>query len=266
MPAIASRVVTTNAEREHTRRRLNGLAAETEADPAGRVPDWLESEPEERRTRTWLPERFQGARIDPGKRGTIALAGFGAVIAVVAALLVVRQPAAGPVPAIMPVEPVATAITTTMAAPLEIVVSVVGLVTDPGLVTLQPGARVDDAIEAAGGAAKGADLLALNLAQKLNDGEQVVVGPESGANQPSAVLSSGTSGSSGSAGGGGDLVNLNSATETELDALPGVGPVTAASIVAWREANGRFDSLDQLAEVEGIGPSRLAKLRDLVTL
>ena len=143
----------------------------------------------------------------------------------------------------------------------EIVVSVVGLVQEPGLVTLAPGARVADAIEAVGGGAKGADLVALNMAQRLNDGDQVVVGEGAGASRTSAVVTSGGLGNSPSG-----VVNLNTATEAELDQLPGVGPVTAAAIVSRRKNVGRFQSVDQLAEVEGIGPSRLAKLRELVTV
>lgn len=264
--------MTTTEDRELTRRRLRALtasspaeassAAPSPADPAeGRVPDWLEAEPQESPSKSWLPERLRTARLDPGRRGTLALAGLGAVIAIVAAALVIRQtPERGPVPAVMPVSSAAASST---VVPTEIVVSVVGLVLDPGLVKLKPGARVADAIEVAGGAARGADLVALNLAQRLNDGDQVVVGSASGGSNPSTVLSAG--GSSGS-GGQGAKVNLNTATEAELDGLPGVGPVTAASIVEYRKKNGRFDSVDQLAQIEGIGPSRLSKLRDLVTV
>ncbi len=164
------------------------------------------------------------------------------------------------------------------AAEAELVVSVVGLVTQPGLVRLQPGSRIADAIAAAGGPVEGADLLALNMAARVADGDQIVVGvvpPQA----PPPV--SGTSSTQGAASGGGTVdgggpadppegspsggtVDLNAATVAELDALPGVGPVTATSIVSWRETNGRFASVDQLAEVDGIGPGRLAKIRDLV--
>ncbi|WP_232717688.1 ComEA family DNA-binding protein [Gordonia metallireducens] len=166
--------------------------------------------------------------------------------------------------------------------PAQLVVSVVGLVNKPGLVRLAPGARVAEAIDQAGGVRKGADLLSLNLAQVLRDGDQVLVGYAGGDGQMSmrsAVVgadgasaapgpSAGPSGppSESSAAAPGGRVDLNTATETELDALPGIGPVTAKAILDWRERNGRFSSVDQLAEVDGIGPARLAKLRDHVTV
>ncbi|MGB3707407.1 helix-hairpin-helix domain-containing protein [Gordonia sp. (in: high G+C Gram-positive bacteria)] len=156
----------------------------------------------------------------------------------------------------------------------QMVVSVVGMVKHPGLVRLPPSARVADAIDRAGGARPGADLLSLNMAQMLRDGEQILVGKAGDGLVKSAVV--GTSGAPTDpgqtpAGGsvpaqGTDLVDLNSATAEQLDALPGVGPVTAAAILAWRDTNGRFSSVEQLAEIEGIGPARLAKLTPLVTV
>ena len=159
------------------------------------------------------------------------------------------------------------------AEPSEVVVSVVGLVRRPGLVRLAPGSRVADAIEKAGGARPGADLLSLNMAQQLRDGDQVLIGRSGGDQVRSAVVSAGADGGSVTGGPSGARgaptsakLDLNTASETELDALPGVGPVTAKAIVAWREANGRFASVDQLAEVDGIGPGKLAKLKPLVTV
>ena len=153
-------------------------------------------------------------------------------------------------------------------------VSVVGLVHTPGLVTLAPGARIADAVQAAGGAVDGADLIGLNMARPLGDGEQIVVGLAPASGQPAVLGSSVNSGSapasrSSPAPGstkpkGGEVVDLNAATAEQLDALPGVGPITAAAIVAWRQAHGRFTSVDQLADVDGIGPARLDKLRPLV--
>lgn len=169
-------------------------------------------------------------------------------------------------------------------APVELVVSVVGLVHRPGLVRLAPQSRVADAIGKAGGAKNGADLLTLNMAQPLRDGDQILVGfadPDGGVQMRSAVIpvdgSGGAgaptatpaptgSGPDGTAPASGGLVNINTATEIELDTLPGVGPVTAASIIAWRQSNGNFASVDQLAEVDGIGPGRLEKLRGKVTV
>jgi competence protein ComEA len=148
------------------------------------------------------------------------------------------------------------------------VVSVVGLVAQPGLVTLAPNARVSDAVSAAGGTLTGSDTLGLNLARQVADGEQIVVGIATPAGKPAALGSSvGSRPESGPAAGTtapAGPVDLNTATVEQLDGLPGVGPVTAAAIVAWRSANGRFASIDQLAEVDGIGPARLEKLRPLV--
>jgi competence protein ComEA len=155
-----------------------------------------------------------------------------------------------------------------------VVVSVVGLVHTPGLVTLTPGARIADALKAAGGTLDGADTVGLNMARQVDDGEQIVVGIAPVKGQPS-VLGSSVSSGTGAAGpsstgprpgksGPAGVINLNTATAQQLDALPGVGPVTAAAIVSWREAHGKFTSVDQLGDVDGIGPGRLEKLRPLV--
>ena len=162
------------------------------------------------------------------------------------------------------------------------VVSVVGLVHTPGLVTLAPGARIADALQAAGGAMDGADTIGLNMARPVGDGEQIVVGLAPLSGLPRALGSSVASGSipgpasapesaPGKPTGGpttvpkrGPMLDLNTATVEQLDALPGVGPVTAAAILAWRQANGKFTSVDQLGDVDGIGPARLDRLRALV--
>jgi competence protein ComEA len=150
----------------------------------------------------------------------------------------------------------------------------VGLVRTPGLVTLTPGARIADALQAAGGVVNGADTIGLNMARPLGDGEQIVVGLAPLSGQPTALGSSVSPGSAAPSPSRptpgstepkrGEVLNLNTATVEQLDALPGVGPVTAAAIVAWRQAHGKFTSVDQLAEVDGIGPARLEKLRALV--
>lgn len=157
------------------------------------------------------------------------------------------------------------------------VVSVAGLVHTPGLVTLAPGARIADALQAAGGAVDGADTVGLNMARQLGDGEQIVVGLAPPSGQPRVLGSSVGAGTPGPAGTSGtattgpktapktaEVLDLNTATVEQLDALPGIGPVTAAAIVAWRQRNGRFTSVDQLADVDGIGPARLDKRRNLV--
>lgn len=155
-------------------------------------------------------------------------------------------------------------------APGPLVVSVVGLVQTPGLVTMTPGARVAEAITEAGGALAGADTVGLNMARRLSDGEQVVVGVTAAPGAPPALGSSisGTGPQPGSSapapGAAAGPIDLNAATVEQLDALPGVGPITAEAIIAWRTQHGAFGSVDQLGEVDGIGPARLDKLRDQV--
>ena len=145
------------------------------------------------------------------------------------------------------------------AAP-ALVVAVTGRVRRPGVVTLPAGARVIDAVQAAGGPAPGADLALLNLARKLADGELVVVGVPGAADQ--GANPAGTSGPNAANG----RVDLNSATMEQLDALPGVGPVLAQRILDWRAANGPFNSVDQLREVTGIGEAKFSDLRERVTV
>jgi competence protein ComEA len=156
-----------------------------------------------------------------------------------------------------PVLPVAAAASS--SAPDEsIVVSVVGRVARPGLVTLPDGARVADALRESGGPAPDADLAALNLARRLSDGEQIYVGvPTPPGAEPAPAAASGPPGVA-------DKVDLNTATLASLDTLPGVGPVTAQRIVDWRTEHGHFDSVEQLREIDGIGPSRFTKLKDMV--
>jgi competence protein ComEA len=143
------------------------------------------------------------------------------------------------------------------AAPrTRVVVDVSGKVRRPGIAVLSAGARVVDAIRAAGGARPGIDLTALNLARVVTDGEQIVVG-----GAPGAVVTSATSGSPVPG-----LVDINTADETTLETLPEVGPVTAQSIITWRTQHGGFSSVDQLLEVDGIGDATLAKLTPYVTI
>ncbi|QJW36414.1 helix-hairpin-helix domain-containing protein [Cellulosimicrobium protaetiae] len=140
----------------------------------------------------------------------------------------------------------------------EVVVHVVGQVAAPGLVKVAAKARVADALEAAGGATPEADLAALNLARTVTDGEQIVV-PRPGEAVPAPAPASGAV-----AGTAGAPVDLNAADAAALDALPGIGPVLAERIVAWRTENGPFTTVDELGEVSGIGPAVLADVRDLV--
>ena len=161
-------------------------------------------------------------------------------------------------------EPATTGPATTGPATTEppaVVVHVAGRVSAPGLVTLPGGSRVADAVEAAGGATEDADLDRVNLARPLVDGEQVLV-PAPGQDVAPPAGTAAPPGGPGGASSG--PLDLNTATAADLDALPGVGEVLAARIVAWREENGRFSSVDELGEVQGIGPKVLDGVRDLV--
>lgn len=140
-----------------------------------------------------------------------------------------------------------------------VVVDVTGKVRRPGIATLPAGARVIDAVEAAGGLRRGVDRASINLARLLVDGEQIVVGVD-----PVPGVAAGAV--AGPAPTDGGLVNLNTADLATLDELPGVGPVTATAIVAWREENGGFRAVDDLLEVSGIGEVTLSELAPLVTL
>jgi competence protein ComEA len=146
------------------------------------------------------------------------------------------------------------------AAGASVTVDVSGKVRHPGVATLPAGSRVIDALRKAGGARARVDLGSLNLARVLVDGEQILVGR----GQPGGGVAAGAS--SAAPDPDGPLVNLNTATETELETLPGVGPVTAQKILEWRTANGAFSSVDELLEVDGIGDKTLAELAPHVTL
>ena len=145
-------------------------------------------------------------------------------------------------------------------------VHVLGAVVNPGVVVVPQGARVIDAIEAAGGFTGEADPGELNLAAVLVDGSQIVIGVtgepvgevRQGANWDGDPGSPSTSDST--------TINLNQATETELDTLPGVGPVTAKAILSWRDKNGPFTSVSQLQEVDGIGPKTFAQIEPYVSV
>lgn len=143
------------------------------------------------------------------------------------------------------------------ARPAKVVVDVAGKVRRPGIAVLRQGARVIDAVRAAGGARHGVDLGGLNLARVLTDGEQVVVGGPS-------VAGTASTPTSGAPVVG--LVNINTADQTALESLPEVGPVTAQSIITWRSQHGGFTSVDQLLDVDGIGDATLAKLTPYVTI
>ncbi|HJR98541.1 MAG TPA: helix-hairpin-helix domain-containing protein [Actinomycetota bacterium] len=142
-----------------------------------------------------------------------------------------------------------------------IIVDVTGWVHQPGVYEFAQGDRVIDAVERAGGPRKGADLSVLNLAAPLTDGSQVIV-PKQGAAGPAAAVP----GATGSDASSGSLINVNTASATELEALSGIGEVLAAAIVDYRTDNGPFASVDDLESVSGIGPATLEEIRDQVTV
>ena len=172
----------------------------------------------------------------------------------------------GPSPATT--SPITSALSSATASPLPgspspvgvaVIVDVTGWVRKPGVFEFPAGSRVIDAVKRAGGAKSAADLSSLNLAAVLIDGSQIVV-PKEGAptGVPATGASSGTTGTA--------LVNINTATEPELETLTGVGPVLAAAILQYRTDHGPFTSIDQLEDVSGIGPATLEALRPQVAV
>ena len=143
--------------------------------------------------------------------------------------------------------------------PTVALVHVAGAVRSPGVYRLREGERIQDAVRRAGGPRAGADLNAINLAAKVADGQQVVV-PRRGATGAAPV------GAGAPGGPAQPPVSLNTATAEQLDTLDGVGPATAAKILDWRRQHGGFRSIDDLGEIPGIGPKRLAALRTKVQL
>lgn len=226
-------------------------------------------------TESWrpLPRRHPAERVrawvvwfGPGRLA----AGAAAVVAVcLGGYWLVRPPAtpveqrlpyattSSPAPSTAP-EPGGPAADPGAVASDIVVVHVAGAVAVPGVYRLASGSRVVDALTTAGGVAGDADVDALNLAAPLSDGERVYV-PVVGEVPPPVPPSAGGVQASGP-------LDLNTATVDQLDGLPGVGPATAQAIVAHRERNGPFVSVDALADVRGIGPAKLEALRGLVTV
>jgi competence protein ComEA len=240
--------------------------------PAARATGWLEDR---------LPTTLRG-RVQLGARELAVLAVVAAVGLVVAAVVVLRSgagrepvsapttplastsataPTTGAPGALVPVAPTGsgTPLAVASGSAAAVTVDVAGRVRRPGVVTLPAGSRVIDALRRAGGPRGHVDLTGLNLARVLTDGEQILVGR---AAVGVAASAAGTPGAS----PGGPLVNLNTATQDQLEQLPGVGPVTAQKILAWRAAHGAFSSVDELLEVDGIGEKTLADLAPYVTL
>jgi len=156
--------------------------------------------------------------------------------------------------------------TTTTTVGEELVVHVAGAVASPGVVTVRAGGRVADAVAAAGGLRPDADANRVNLAAPLEDGSRVYVPVVGEEREPEVLAAEPPPGREGEPGAATGPVDVNRATAEELQRLPGIGPATAAAIVAHREANGPFRSVDQLDDVRGIGPAKLEQLRSLVVV
>ncbi len=253
-----------DAGEEDDEEQLPGVDAQS----SGSV-DGAEPSPEAGRHRAPAP----ALRVDPGRPGARAL--WVAAVAAVVLLLLwtwLQRPAVEPVHA----EPVGAAVAPTDAAPsptvhavpsvgevattsTTVVVSVVGLVAEPGLVTLAPGSRVADAVDSAGGLLPDADPASVNLAAVVADGQQVAVGVPAAAGAAEPVTTAATGGAAGP-------VNLNTADLALLDGLPGIGPVLAQRIVEHREQQGPFRQVEDLLDVPGIGPAIVDRLADAATV
>ncbi|PMD06518.1 helix-hairpin-helix domain-containing protein [Brevibacterium paucivorans] len=229
-------------------------------------------------SRGWKPEDnlddlVPGNRPVPTRVVIVAVAAV-VVVAVVGLIIFTAlkqssEPAGEAAGAAEPGPPVATGGGSPETSPTsDVTVHVAGEVKKPGVLTLPAGSRITDAVQAAGGLTQDADPSALNLAQPLNDGEQIKV-PKVGEPEESGEAPGTTSGASGktsSGSTGGGKINVNTASEKELQELPGVGPATSAAMVKHREENGRFESVEQLEDVPGIGPAILERLTPLVTV
>jgi competence protein ComEA len=201
-----------------------------------------------------LPPTLRGGRLAMDPR---AAAGLALIIVLVVAFGGSYLWRARPDAVVAP--PVGASATSSAGASAgELVVDVAGMVRRPGVVVLPAGSRVTDAIRAAGGTVRGADTTSINLARKLEDGEQILVA-KSGAAPPTPVSTRSGAVPNGSSDRAA-RVDLNVASLEQLLSLPGVGPVLAQRILDWRTQNGRFDSVDELREVAGIGERKFADI------
>jgi len=201
---------------------------------------------------SWQPAWLDSVLVAGSNRALVGLAAVCAGCLLVTGWVLLHPRAqAAPPPA--PALPVA-ALPLPTPSPAGIVVDVGGRVRRPGLVTLSPGARVADAIRAAGGVVRASDLALVNLAALVSDGQLLLIGV------------AGAAPADGGVGGSSGPLNLNTATVDALDGLPGIGPVLAQRIVDWRSAHGSFHSVKDLDQVSGIGPSIYAEISPLVTV
>lgn len=198
-----------------------------------------------------LSRILDAARAAPGEAGLVALL---AVIVLGAAGFVYLRTDQPPPP---PIQELSAAQSSDSEPEELLIVHVAGAVASPGVFELHKGSRVKDAIQAAGGSIDGADLDSINLAAPISDGEKVFV-PKAGEAAPADQTSAGAP--------SGGKINLNSANQGQLEELPGVGPVLAQRILEYRQKKGRFSSVRQLMEVEGIGNKKYDSLKDLVTV
>ena len=251
--AAASQAVTSSA----------GSVVE-EPQPPATAPGRL-AEPEPRASALpWIPDGTLRRRYVVAIL-LLLLAGLGITMAVLGRSSA-SQIALEPTPVVQTVVP--TAPSPSVSSPVQLRIHVLGAVAEPGVVTVPDGSIVADALDAAGGLLPDADPAELNLAARLADGQQVIVGTTS---EPMGDVrdqpgTSGPTGAAGTPGSEGALVNLNTASQGQLEELPGVGPVLAGEIIAWREGNGGFASVADLEEVSGVGPKTFAALEPLVTV
>lgn len=183
--------------------------------------------------------------------------------------------AAQPAPIeIIPPQPTATVPATIAAPPAPsagpVHVYVSGAVAAPAVYVLPPGSLIDDAVRAAGGFAAEADPAAVNLAQTVSDGMQIHVPVKGERPTPPPVSQPATNATTPSSRMGGvtvgGLININTASQSDLEMLPGIGPSTAANIIAYREANGPFAAIEAIMDVPGIGEGKFEAIRDLIVV
>ena len=159
----------------------------------------------------------------------------------------------------------ASPVASSPVAAQEVLVHVAGKVKKPGVVRLDADSRVEDAINAAGGVLPNTDVSTLNLARKVNDGEQILVGVE-GADSSVNGETEGTAAAGGEPAGGNGKISINQATKEQLEKLPGVGESLAERIIAYRQEQGKFQSVEDLKNVSGIGEKKYAALAGMISL